>query len=157
MMTRSSRTTDEAASDLAARVAELERELAAARARHDELDGRIETWTRARTPADAADALQRAGVAAAPVLDAIAIHDDPHLAARGAWVELPHLKMKPWKQPASAWRLVEAKPTLRRHAPLFGEHNRDILCGLLGHAESELEGWRAAGIIGDAPLGAGVG
>jgi benzylsuccinate CoA-transferase BbsF subunit len=124
------------------------------RARHDELDARIEAWTRGRAPADAADALQRAGVAAAPVLDALAIHDDPHLAARGAWVELPHPRMKPWKQPASAWRLVEARPAPRRHAPLFGEHNREILCGLLGHAESELEEWRAAGIIGDAPLGA---
>ncbi|HTO71173.1 MAG TPA: CoA transferase [Myxococcota bacterium] len=124
------------------------------RARHDELDRRIEAWTSRLGPREAAEALQRGGVAAAPVLDANAIHQDPHLAARGAWVELPHPKMKSWKQPASAWRLVEAKPLLRRHAPLFGEHNREILCGLLGHAESELEPLRAAGIIGDAPIGA---
>jgi crotonobetainyl-CoA:carnitine CoA-transferase CaiB-like acyl-CoA transferase len=131
--------------------------LDARRARHDELDRRIEAWTRTLSPSDAAEALQRAGVAAAPVLDCNTVHDDPHLAARGAWVELPHPKMKPWKQPASAWRLAEAKPRPRRHAPLFGEHNREILCGLLGHTDAELAEWRAAAIIGDAPIGASEG
>jgi crotonobetainyl-CoA:carnitine CoA-transferase CaiB-like acyl-CoA transferase len=129
-------------------------ELGERRARHDELDARIETWTRKLLPREAAESLQRAGVAAAPVLDCNAIHQDPQLAARGAWVELPHPKMKTWKQPASAWRLVEAKPLPRRHAPLFGEHNREILCGLLGHSERELAELAAAGIIGDAPVGA---
>jgi crotonobetainyl-CoA:carnitine CoA-transferase CaiB-like acyl-CoA transferase len=61
---------------------------------------------------------------------------------------------KAWKQPASAWRLVEAKPKLRKHAPMFGEHNRDILCGLLGHSERELGELESAGIIGNAPIGA---
>ena len=87
-------------------------------------------------------------------MDCNAIHEDPQLAARGSWVELPHPKTKTWKQPASAWRLVEAKSLPRRHAPLFGEHNREILCGLLGHAERELAELSAAGIIGDAPIGA---
>jgi len=123
-------------------------------ARHDELDRRIEAFTAKLLPREAAESLQRAGVSAAPVLDCNAIHHDPHLAARGSWVELPHPKTKSWKQPASAWRLVEAKPLPRRHAPLFGEHNREILCGLLGLPASELESLAAAGIIGDAPIGA---
>ena len=129
-------------------------ELPERRARHDELDARIEGWTKLFLPREAAESLQRAGVSASPVLDCNAIHQDPHLAARGSWVELPHPKMKSWKQPASAWRLVEAKPKLRRHAPLFGEHNREILCGLLGHPERELAALEAAGIIGNAPIGA---
>jgi crotonobetainyl-CoA:carnitine CoA-transferase CaiB-like acyl-CoA transferase len=62
--------------------------------------------------------------------------------------------MKTWKQPASAWRLVEARPLPRRHAPLFGEHNREILCGLLGHSEGELAEFAAAGVVGNAPVGA---
>ena len=127
------------------------------RARHDELDRRIETWTRTQDPSVAAATLQRVGVAASRVLDANAIHDDPHLAARGYWVKLPHPKMTAWKQPVSSWRLVEAKPEPRRHAPLFGEHNREILCGLLGHPEAELAALEAAGVIGDAPVNPGVG
>ena len=127
------------------------------RARHDELDRRIESWTRAQQPSAAAATLQGVGVAASRVLDACAIHDDPHLEARGYWVKLPHPLMPTWKQPASAWRLVEARPEPRRHAPLFGEHNREILCGLLGLAESELDALAAAGVIGDAPVNPGVG
>jgi crotonobetainyl-CoA:carnitine CoA-transferase CaiB-like acyl-CoA transferase len=127
------------------------------RARHDDLDRRIESWTRAQQASAAAATLQGVGVAASRVLDASAIHDDPHLEARGYWVKLPHPLMPIWKQPASAWRLVEASPRPRRHAPLFGEHNREILCGLLGHAEAELDALAAAGVIGDAPVNPGVG
>jgi crotonobetainyl-CoA:carnitine CoA-transferase CaiB-like acyl-CoA transferase len=131
--------------------------LAERRARHDELDRRIEAWSRMQDPSAAAATLQGVGVAASRVQDANAIHDDPHLQARGYWVKLPHPLMPAWKQPASAWRLVEAKPEPRRHAPLFGEHNREILCGLLGHAESELGELVAGGVIGDAPVNPGVG
>jgi crotonobetainyl-CoA:carnitine CoA-transferase CaiB-like acyl-CoA transferase len=131
--------------------------LAERRTRHDELDRRIETWTRASDPSAAAATLQGVGVAASRVQDANTIHDDPHLEARGYWVKLPHPKMSAWKQPSSSWRLVEAKPVPRRHAPLFGEHNREILCGLLGHAEAELAELSATGVIGDAPVNPGIG
>ena len=131
--------------------------LAERRARHDELDRRIAAWTRAQDPSAAAVTLQGVGIAASRVQDANSIHDDPHLEARGYWVKLPHPKMPAWKQPASSWRLVEAKPVPRRHAPLFGEHNREILCGLLGHTEAELAELSAAGVIGDAPVNPGIG
>jgi len=131
--------------------------LAERRARQDELDRRIETWTRAQDPSAAAATLQGVGVAASRVQDANSIHDDPHLEARGYWVKLPHPKMSAWKQPASSWRLVDAKPVPRRHSPLFGEHNREILCGLLGQTEDDLAELSAAGVIGDAPVNPGIG
>jgi crotonobetainyl-CoA:carnitine CoA-transferase CaiB-like acyl-CoA transferase len=131
--------------------------LADRRARHDELDARIAAWSRAQDPQAAMESLQALRIPAARVLDTHAIHWDPHLLAREAWVFLPHPCMAPWPQPASAWRLEEARPQLRRHAPLFGEHNREILCGLLGLPEACLAELAAARIIGDAPIGAGVG
>jgi crotonobetainyl-CoA:carnitine CoA-transferase CaiB-like acyl-CoA transferase len=131
--------------------------LAERRARHDELDRRIEAWTRTLAPDAAAATLQRVGVPASPVHDANSIHEDPHLAARGYWTELPHPKMSAWKQPISSWRLLEARPAPRRHAPLFGEHNREILCGLLGRPDSELAELEATGVIGSAPVNPGIG
>jgi crotonobetainyl-CoA:carnitine CoA-transferase CaiB-like acyl-CoA transferase len=101
--------------------------------------------------------LQAAGVPAGRVLDTRAIHDDPHLDARGYWVRLPHPLMQAWRQPSSAWRLVDANPQLRRHAPLFGEHNREVLGGLLGFPDAELDALAAAGVIGTAPVDPGVG
>lgn len=122
------------------------------RERHDELDERIEAWTSTVDPQVAMEQLQAAGVPAGRVLDTVAIHDDPHLAARGYWVRLPHPKMHSWRQPASAWRLIEANPHLRRHAPLFGEHNAEILQGLLQVSDAEMAELEAAGVIGTAPL-----
>jgi uncharacterized protein (TIGR03382 family) len=127
------------------------------RARHDEIDARIAAWSQAHDPQAAMESLQARGIPAARVLDTHDIHWDPHLLAREAWTFLPHPCMQPWPQPLSAWRLQEASPKPRRHAPLFGEHNREILCGWLGVAESELAELEAAHVIGTAPLRAGVG
>jgi benzylsuccinate CoA-transferase BbsF subunit len=131
--------------------------LAERRARHDELDARITAWSREQDPQAAMESLQALRIPAARVLNTHDIHWDPHLLARESWSFLPHPCMQPWPQPAAAWRLEEAHPQLRRHAPLFGEHNREILCGLLGLPESELAGLEKAQIIGDAPIGARVG
>jgi crotonobetainyl-CoA:carnitine CoA-transferase CaiB-like acyl-CoA transferase len=125
--------------------------------RGDEVDRRISIVLARREPQEVLERLQQAGVPAGRVLNTVDIHTDPHLEARGFWVELPHPKMPVWKQPRSAWQLREAAPTPRRHAPLFGEHNREILCGLLGHSETELAELSSAGVIGDAPVNPGVG
>lgn len=127
------------------------------RRRHDELDALIAAWTANRDPQQAMETLQSAGVPAGRVLDTDVIHSDPHLEARGFWVELPHPRMHAWKQPRAPWQLQEARPELRRHAPLFGEHNEEILTGLLGLPPPELESLAAAGIIGDAPVNPGIG
>ncbi len=129
----------------------------ARRSFHDEIDARIEAWAQTQDPQAAMEALQAVGVPAGRVLNTEDIHDDPHLGARGFWVALPHPRMEAWRQPSSAWRFVEANPHLRRHAPLFGEHNREILVGLLGLPEAELEALASSGIIGDAPINPGIG
>ena len=131
--------------------------LAERRRRHDELDAVIAAWAIEREPLGAMVQLQGAGVPAGRVLDSDQIHDDPQLAARGYWVELPHPRMTPWKQPSTSWRLVEANPQLRRHAPLFGEHNDEILGELLGIPGVERQALAEAGIIGDSPINPGVG
>jgi len=127
------------------------------RARHDELDAALERWTRTQDAAAAQDALQACRIPAARMLDSDSVHWDPHLLARDAWDFLQHPRMQPYPQPVPAWRLVEANPRPRRPAPLFGEHNREILCGLLGVSEAELEELAEAGVIANAPVGAGVG
>ena len=126
-------------------------------ARHDELDAAIESWMAAQDPQAAMERLQAAGIPAGRVLDAKEIHDDPQLVARGYWVRLPHPRMHSWRQAAPTWRLVEANPHLRRHAPLFGEHNEEILGGLLGLGEAEMAELTAAGVIATEPVNPGVG
>jgi len=131
--------------------------LAERRARHDELDARIAAWTKQQDPQVAMESLQALRISAGRVLNTHDIHWDPHLLGRESWMFLEHPCIAPWPQPASAWRLEEAQPVPRRHAPLFGEHNREILCGLLGVAENEIAELERAQVISDAPIGARVG
>ena len=50
----------------------------------------VEAWTRARTRAEIADQLQRAGIEAVPVQDFGDLHDDPQLAHREHFVPMTH-------------------------------------------------------------------
>ncbi len=124
---------------------------------HDVIDSRLTAALASRDPQEAFELLARADIPAGRVLDTVVIHDDPHLLARRFWVELPHPRMHPWKQPRTTWRLRQADPAPRRHAPLFGEHNDDILRGLLGLDDARIEQLRREGVIGDAPINPGVG
>jgi crotonobetainyl-CoA:carnitine CoA-transferase CaiB-like acyl-CoA transferase len=125
--------------------------------RGDEVDRRISIVLARREPQEVLERLQQAGVPAGRVLNTVDIHTDPHLEARGFWVELPHPKMPVWKQPRSAWQLREAGPTPRRHAPLFGEHNDEILRGLLGLGDAEMAELERSQVIANAPVNPGVG
>jgi crotonobetainyl-CoA:carnitine CoA-transferase CaiB-like acyl-CoA transferase len=134
-----------------------ELDLDARRARHDELDGLIGAWVADRPAQGAMEALQAVGVPAGRVLDSGAVLDDPHLLGRGFWVHVPHPRMRRHKQFAPTWRMARADLQLRRHAPLFGEHNAEVLGGVLGLSEDELAELAEAGIIADAPINPGIG
>ena len=126
-------------------------------ARHDELDHRISAWLAGQDRAAAFAALQAAGIAAVPVLDTNDLLDDPHLVARHYWHELSHPKMHTYRQQGVSWRFAEAGPAPRRHSPLFGEHNDEILRDLVGLSDAEMAALRAKRIIADAPINPGVG
>ena len=123
----------------------LERRLA-------EIDRRIAERCRDAQPDDIVGLLRGRGIPTSRVLDTVAIHEDEHLNARGFWAELPHPKTDPWKQPRSAWQFREAKPVMKRHAPLFGEHNDEILRGLLGLGDAEMAELARTEVISDAPV-----
>ncbi len=124
--------------------------------RHDELDTILGDWLGSQQPQQAMEQLQLLGVPAGRVLDTSSVHDDPQLLYRDFWVYLPHPKIVDHKQQAVTWRLVDASPVPRRHMPMFGEHNAEIL-GSLGLTESDMADLRARAVIADAPINPGVG
>lgn len=72
-----------------ARAAELAT-LAGRIAAIDHVHARVAEWTRAFDDRELADTLQRAGVAASPVLNVGDLLDDPQYRARGTFVEVEH-------------------------------------------------------------------
>jgi crotonobetainyl-CoA:carnitine CoA-transferase CaiB-like acyl-CoA transferase len=123
------------------------------RARHDELDAAIGAWSAPVDGRVAVDVLQHAGVPAGRVLDMRTVKDDPQLYARGYWVRIPNEKMHPYRKSGVPWRLVEANPTITRHAPYFGADNHEILSEILGLSDDEIAKLEADGVIADTLSG----
>ena len=97
----------------------------------------------------AVDVLQSAGVPSGRVLDMRTIKDDPHLYARGFWIRVPNEKMHPYRKSGVVWRLLEANPTIARHAPYLGADNHDVLSTVAGLSAEEIAALEADGVIAD--------
>jgi crotonobetainyl-CoA:carnitine CoA-transferase CaiB-like acyl-CoA transferase len=105
----------------------------------------LAAWTSAREDHAIMAELQVAGIAAAVVQDPEdMIEHDPHLAGRGALVELDHPILGPFGHIATPMTFSRDVPAPFR-APGIGEHRHAIATGLCGlseerHAELECEG-----------------
>jgi len=113
--------------------------LAGRRARAAELDERVAAWTRERTAADAADALQAAGVSAAPVYDQDDLRADPHLAARRAIVTVEHAEIGSERHANNPLRFSRTPLVTAGPSPLLGEHTQTALGRWLGMAPADVQ------------------
>ena len=82
--------------------------------------------------------LQSHGVAAIPVMGAEDRLFNPHFRARGLYSDIEHPSLGAEPIYNIMWNLERTPPSIRRHAPLMGEHNGQIFGGLLGVAEREI-------------------
>jgi crotonobetainyl-CoA:carnitine CoA-transferase CaiB-like acyl-CoA transferase len=123
---------------------------AASRREHaDELDRALAAWTRARDAEEVMTTLQRAGVAAGVVADAVDLCDrNPQLAARGYWATLPTPEGEPVTVDGVPVRLARTPGYVAAPGPLLGEHTDHVLADLLGLDAAELTRLRADKVIG---------
>jgi benzylsuccinate CoA-transferase BbsF subunit len=103
--------------------------------RHALLDA-VEGWALARTPFEAARALQKVGLAAGPVQNSEDIWRDVQLRSRGAFVEIDHPDIGVIEYPNAPGRLSETPARVARRAPRLGEHTREVLGEWLGCSEA---------------------
>ena len=125
------------------------------RAHRDELDGLISEVTRHWDHYELMHTLQAAGVACGAVLDGRELLFDPHLRARSFYRTQAHdasTGMPSLPYASAPWKLSETTESDVRPAPLMGEHNREMLSGLLGMPESTLQTLEDEGIIGYGPV-----
>jgi crotonobetainyl-CoA:carnitine CoA-transferase CaiB-like acyl-CoA transferase len=95
--------------------------------------------------------LQSAGVTAIALNSASDLMDDPHLLARGFMQFITRDFMGDQPHPSAPWRLGSEAIPIRTSAPTLGQHNQQILGGLLGLSDSQLESLNQDGIIGNKP------
>ena len=100
------------------------------------IDAAIADWTRQRSPREAFEALQAAGVPAMAVMSNEALAGDPHLAARGVFVDIEHPAMGRTRVMRAPWLFsdLDCSP---RPGPLMGQDNAHVLENLLGLSPDE--------------------
>ena len=105
----------------------------------DELDKAVTSWTINLGDYQATEILQKAGVAAAPVLTIEGVFFDPHFQERGIFMNVTHpiagdltLYDLPWQ--ASGLGRGPARP-----APTLGENNDYVFGELLGLPKAEID------------------
>ena len=110
-----------------------------ARLRHrKELDRHLSEWTPAFSAEEITELLQSHGVAAFPVMGAEERLFNPHFLERGLYSNIEHPSLGAEPIFNLMWKLDGQPPAIRRHAPLLGEHNREVLGGLLGISNEEI-------------------
>ncbi len=111
-----------------------------------EIDARVTAWTETRSAEDAAATLQAAGVSAMAVLSPDDLAADPHLAARGAIIDVAHAEVGIERHGANPIRLSRTALPAAAPASLLGEHTAEVLTGVLGLSADEVARLVADGV-----------
>jgi crotonobetainyl-CoA:carnitine CoA-transferase CaiB-like acyl-CoA transferase len=119
---------------------------------HDRIDAEIGAWCAHQALMAALDALRGAG--AEPVVPAYSIDEDDQMQARGFWEPVVHSVVGEHRYPGWPMRLSGGPVGWYvSPAPLLGQHNKEVLTGLLGLGADEIAVLQQAGVIGERPLG----
>ncbi|GAY16985.1 CoA transferase [Mycobacterium sp. shizuoka-1] len=110
--------------------------------------GELADWTRDRSPAAVAEALQAAGVPAGPMYRPDDLRAEPQLASRQVFADMAHpffdVALTTEAGPAPYRHIA---PAPQRPAPLPGADTRRVCRDVLGLAEDDIEGLIADGVL----------
>ena len=114
----------------------------------DAVDDRVAEWCSTREHPDIVGLLRAAGVAVAVVASPEErIDGDRATAAFGLWPEVSHAELGVLRVEGLPYRFSNASWSMTRGAPCLGEHNEQVIGGLLGHSAEELDELREAGVL----------
>ncbi len=113
--------------------------LAKRKANEESLNANIEAWTKDKYADQLMKELLRHDVKAATVNDARAAVDDDQMRERGFWAYLNHPVVGSTLYNRAPIVFSKTPIEMKTAAPLLGEHTKEVLSGMLGYSESEIE------------------
>lgn len=113
----------------------------------EEIDAAIASWIGNRTLDKVMEVFEEWRVPAAPIYDAKDLLDDPHVKARGSYVEVEDDEVGPMRVQVPVPRLSKTPGRVDHLGPPVGVHNREVYQGLLRLSEEEYSKLEAAGVI----------
>ena len=96
-------------------------------ANNKELVPELEVYFRKQTTQALCDQFEAAGIPAGPVMNHVEVYDDPQTKAREMAVEVEHPKVGTMKTIGVPVKLSETPGSIRKPAPLLGEHTDEVL------------------------------
>ncbi len=111
------------------------------------LDNLIQGWTLQHSPEEVMSLLQKEGVPAGVVQDAVDLANDPQLRSREFFIEQNHPLRGKTISDKSPIRLSESQAEYRRAAPLPGQDNQYVFGQILGLSQEEMDRLRQDNII----------
>jgi crotonobetainyl-CoA:carnitine CoA-transferase CaiB-like acyl-CoA transferase len=121
---------------------------------HDAIDERLREWTGERDRTDLVAELRALGITASEVANPCRLLETiPQLRVRGYFETPDHPVVGPMPLPSLPFRYASIDRWTRTPAPTLGQHNEEVLCGMLGLSADELAALEANGVIGTRPEG----
>jgi formyl-CoA transferase len=108
----------------------------------------LEAWMADKTREAVVDALNAAGMPAAPVYTAEDVFNDDHFRERGSLVEIDDPVAGPHAFARTPGHLSSAPEIPKEPAPGLGQHTREILVELLGHDDGSVDELIDGGVLG---------
>ena len=112
-----------------------------------EIDAALSDWTARRSVSEVEETLQGIGISAHRLSTTEDAANDPQLAHREHFRRLPHDLHGETVLEGPRYILSETQAGPARPAPQYGEHNEQILKGVLGMSDEEIEDLAASGAL----------
>ena len=113
----------------------------------DRVESAISAWTAGHDPTEVMLALQAKGVPAGVVASSrYLMEQDEQLAHRGYWQTVDHPEIGESRFTSPPFILDGERVALKR-PPLLGEHNEEVLAGILGYSAERVQALRAEGVL----------
>ena len=112
-----------------------------------ELNQLITVWTQERTAGEINDLAIQHGVPCSLVRSVKGLVEDEQLAFRKFWTDVEHPAAGKVRFPGPPFALSATPGKITRPAPLLGQDNERIYCGMLGYSREDLVRMRQGGII----------
>jgi crotonobetainyl-CoA:carnitine CoA-transferase CaiB-like acyl-CoA transferase len=123
------------------------------RRHHDAIDEQLSRWCATRTGDEIVETLWAAGVPVAKVMQPHRVGDLPQVVHRGFYEHVEHPVNPTARHSTLPMRITSGPQRFHRtHAPLLGQHNREVLSAL-GLNDDEIADLEDQGVIGTAPAG----
>lgn len=113
----------------------------------DRVEGAVADWTAGHDATEVMLRLQAKSVPAGVVASSrFLMEEDAQLAHRAYWQKVDHPEIGESRFTSLPF-LVDGERVALRRPPLLGEHNEDVLCGILGYTKARVQQLRDEGVL----------